>query len=164
MLGVNWHKHRGHFPPHPRPNPLNPAPPARLLLVPLKDGYVTLRWRGVELQVVCGLDLELSGGSDARRHSLLLLRSGKAWSDQLFLTQPARAVGREKGKKGLIERLQSEARETEGDEGDMALSRAICYLRAMFVFTFTALIQSKNRQGSDKTPVFFFFGVFTQSL
>lgn len=68
----------------------------------MKDGYVTLRWRGVELQVVCGLDLEWSGGSggsDARRRPLLLLRSGKAWSEQLFLTQPARVEGREKGEK-----------------------------------------------------------------
>lgn len=49
-----------------------------------------------------------------------------------------------------MERLQSEAQETEGDGGDMALSRAVCYLRAMFDFTFTAAIQSKNVQGSAK--------------
>lgn len=87
---VHWHESRGLVPPHPLNSP-------HLLLALLKDSYVTLRWRGVGLQVVCGLDLELSSGSDARRRSLLLLRSGKAWSDQLFLTQPARAEGRETG-------------------------------------------------------------------
>lgn len=53
-----------------------------------------------------------------------------------------------------MERFQSEAQETKGDEGDMALSRAVCYLRTMFVFTFTAAIQSRNRPGSDQTAVF----------
>lgn len=81
----------------------------------------------------------------------LLLRSGKAWSGQLFLTQPPCSCRGRRERKKRADGAPSEPQEAEGDKGDKAPSRVVCYLRAVFVFTFTTVIQSKNRQGSDKT-------------
>lgn len=64
---------------------------------------------------------------------------------------PPLAPREERKKKKRADGAPSEAQEAEGDKGDKAPSRVVCYLRAVFVFTFTTVIQSKNRQGSDKT-------------